>query len=140
MNDAEIERELSRLSPARVPGPMLARLHAAPPFARKIVPFPVWIAFAAAAAVLVCFFALRPAQPGLPPETGTLETFQTVEVDHYLVGASDLGVVEIRPGEPYRLVHCVWADLETYRSASGPGRLEVRQARDQIVPIALEFQ
>jgi hypothetical protein len=54
-----------------------------------------------------------------------------------LVSAHDLGVVELEPGRPYRLVRCIWADRETFRSETGASRLEVRQARQQIVPVAL---
>lgn len=140
MKDDEIERELAQLSPATPPDPLLARLHAAPPGARKIIRFSLWIPLAAAAACAVVYFALPERVPPRPaiPVAAHAETFRPVETDRFLVSARDLGVVELQPGQPYRLVHCVWADRETFASERGPARLEVRQAREQIVPVALE--
>lgn len=138
MNEEEIERELSRLTPAAPNEALHARLIEARSGLRKIIPFPRWLPLAAVACAL--FFLLLRLNVSSPPATSSppgLETFQPVETDRYLVSAHDLGVVELQPGRPYRLVYCVWADRETFRSESGGSRLEVRQARQQIVPFAL---
>lgn len=138
MREDELERELSRLTPAAPTQALLARLNEARGGLHKIVPFRRWLPLTVAACALVLLL-LRPAiSPPKPASSGpTLETFRAVETDRYLLSAHDLGVVELQPGRPYRLVHCVWADRETFRSENGASRLEVRQARQQIVPLAL---
>lgn len=138
MSDDEIERELGRLIPAAPGAALRARLINTRSRGRNIVPFPLWIPTAAAACALGLLL-LRPTTPSLPTASSAsrIETFRPVETDRYLVSARDLGVVELKPGRPYRLVHCIWADRETFRSETGPSRLEVRQARQQIVPFAL---
>ncbi len=141
MSDDELERELAGLSPAGPPAPLLARLESSPPQRRTIVRFPFWVSAAAAAACVAAFFAIRDQVPGpvAEPSVAYAETFHPVETDQFLVSAQDLGVVELQPGQPYRLVHCVWADRESFASDRGQSRLEVRQAREQIVPVALEI-
>ena len=140
MNDEEIERELKQLTPAAPPAAWLARLQRADRAPRKVTTFPRWLPFALAACV-VLVWQLRPSvqPPARPhPTMGSVETFQPVEADRYLLSAQDLGVIELEPGRPYRLVHCVWADRETFRSERATSYLEVRQSREQIVPVALE--
>lgn len=138
MNDDDIERELGRLIPAAPGAALRTRLVNTRSRFRNIVPFPLWIPAAAAACVLALLL-LRPTTPSSPSAASTsrIETFRPVETDRYLVSAHDLGVVELEPGRPYRLVRCIWADRETFRSETSPSRLEVRQARQQIVPFAL---
>lgn len=138
MSDDEIERELGRLIPAPPSPALRARLIEARRRPPKIAPFLRWIPLAAAACFLGLLFFRPTNEP--PPASGAAsrsETFRPVETDRYLVSAYDLGVVELKPGRPYRLVHCIWADRETFRSETSPSRLEVRQARQQIVPVAL---
>jgi hypothetical protein len=140
MNEEEIERELERLTPAAPPAALLVRLHDARCAPRKVAIFPRWLPLAAAACALL-LLQLRPSvQPPLrlAPSIGSVETFQPIETDRYLLSAQDLGVIELQPGRPYRLVHCVWADRETFWSERAASYLEVRQAREQIVPVALE--
>lgn len=137
MSDDDLERELQCLTPAAPPTELIARLNAAHSHSRNVVRFPRWLPFAAAACAL--FLLVRPGTP--PPRTapvGRVETFRPIEADRYLLSTDDLGVVELRPGEPYRLLRCVWADRETFRSEQGPAHLEVSQAREQIIPVALE--
>ena len=139
MSEEEIERELQRLVPAAPSEALLARLRQPPSPGRRIIRFPGWWPLAAAACALV-FLLLRPiAPPRHPavPSVTRLETFRPVETDRFLISARDLGVVELEPGRPYRLVHCVWADRETFRSEGSASHLEVRQAREQIVPLSL---
>lgn len=140
MTEEEIEHELARLTPAAPPPELLIRLHEARRAPRKVATFPRWLPLAAAACALL-LLQLRPSvQPRSrpAPSTGSVETFRPVETDRYLLSAQDLGVIELQPGRPYRLVHCVWADRETFRSERVASYLEVRQAREQIVPVALE--
>ena len=138
MNEEEIERELERLTPAAPSEALLARLRQPPSARCKIVRFPRWLPLAAAACALVLLLLRQGAPPpAAVPSLAGIETFQPVETDQFLVSARDLGVVELEPGRPFRLVHCVWADRETFRSERGASQLEVRQDREQIVPLAL---
>ena len=139
MTDDEIEREMEGLAPAAPSEALLARLHTARRTRPKIVRFPTWLPLAAAACAVFLFVLLRPGVRPLPAQkaNGSVQTFQPVETDRYLLSARDLGVVEISPGRPYRLVHCIWADRETFRSERDAAHLEVRQSREQIVPVAL---
>jgi len=136
VNDEEIERELTRLTPAP-PSPALLRRLRRP--SSNIVSWWWTAPLAAAAAVTFALLPHREAAPRKPSAAPITETFVPAERDEYLLSAQDLGVVELRPGAPYRLVHCVWADEETFRSERRDARLEVRQARAQIIPVALEL-
>ena len=136
MNDEELERELARLTPAPPPPALLRRLRGP---SSSIVSW-WWIApLAAAAALALVLLPHRDVVPHRPSAAPIAETFVPAERDEYLLSAQDLGVIELRPGAPYRLVHCVWADEETFRSERRDARLEVRQARAQIIPVALEL-
>jgi hypothetical protein len=138
MSDDEIERELGRLTPAAPSAALRARLIETRSRFRKVVPFPYWAPLAAVACALFLLL-LRTNGPSRQPSLSSpsVETFRPVETDRYLISARDLGVIELEPGRPYRLVQCVWADRETFRSETSRSRLEVRQARQQIVPLAL---
>jgi hypothetical protein len=136
VNDEELERELERLTPALPPPALLRRLQRP---RSKIISWWWTAPLAAAAAITLALFPHRDVVPHRPAATPVAETFVPAERDEYLLSAQDLGVVELRPGAPYRLVHCVWADEETFRSERRDARLEVRQARAQIIPVALEL-
>ena len=75
---------------------------------------------AAAAAITLAILPHREVTPRRPSAAPIAETFVPAERDEYLLSAQDLGVVELRPGAPYRLVHCVWADEETFTIAARP--------------------
>ena len=139
MKDEEIERELQRLTPAIPSEPLLARLSTVRSTRRRIAAFPRWVPLAAAACAVFLFVLLRPGIHQVAPAAvqGSVETFQPVETDRYLLSARDLGVIELKRGQPYRMVHCVWADREIFRSERGAAHLEVRQSREQIIPVAL---
>ena len=136
MNDEELERELARLTPAPPPPALLRRLRRP---SSKIVSWWWTAPLAAAAAMTLALLPHREVAPRKPSAAPIAETFVPAERDEYLLSAQDLGVVELRSGVPYRLVHCVWADEETFRSERREARLEVRQARAQIIPVALEL-
>jgi hypothetical protein len=136
VNDEELERELARLTPAAPPLALLRRLRRP---SSNIVSWWWTAPLAAAAAIALALLPHREAAPPKPAAKPVAETFVPAERDEYLLSAQDLGVVELRPGAPYRLVHCVWADEETFRSERRDARLEVRQARAQIIPVALEL-
>jgi len=77
---------------------------------------------------------LRPAGPKPTPRV-----FTAVESRSYLINADDLGVVATAPDRPFRLVRCVWLDDGNYRSNDGRSSMRLANAREQIVPVALEI-
>ena len=60
------------------------------------------------------------------------------QVDNYLVEARDLGVFVGSDNRPYKLVRATWVDEADYRAADGNSRMLVTDAREQLVPVALE--
>ena len=143
MNDP-IEERLEGLRPSEPSPTLMERLLAAQPESRivrmpeheaKVVRGP-WLArvawAAAAAAVAILTLVLRPTRPKPAPLTFTVESRS------YLLNADDLGVVAPEPDRPYRLVRCVWLEDDKYRTADGRSSLRHANAREQIVPVALE--
>ena len=56
-----------------------------------------------------------------------------------IINADDLGVVAPSPGRPCRLVRCVWLDDGNYVSGVGRSSMRLANAREPIVPVALDI-
>jgi len=157
-----LEQQLDELKPAAVPGHLRQRLLSSRSQvrlpARNRAPGWDWTRTAlrwswaplAAAAVVVLLFTLRPSTPTAPapppasteaalPPTELERVFTADQADQFLVRAEPLDVVVAENGTPYQLVRCTWIDRETYRAPDSDERVQLIQARNQIVPVALRL-
>jgi hypothetical protein len=161
MNKTEIdefEAELGRLSPARPPEALMARLAAigpdrpTPPRVRtfqqpRFTPRWRWLGLWApvtAAAVLVVWMGARwsgsrrPSQPApaIPPARPVLEA-DGIEFGQQLVAAYD-AVAELPGGEPVRFRCREWMDEVVLRDSTRGLVLEERRPRFEAVPVRFE--
>jgi len=147
---SEIENRLQKLTPAQLPSGLGSRLKSADPSARKITGQPwIWLSLAAAASIAIAAaWIVRShransapdlaAQPSLltPDE---IRIYTPISSRNLLLDAREIGVIQPHNSPPVRLVHCLWIDDSTYRADQGNDHLEVTQAREQIIPVALEI-
>ena len=80
-----------------------------------------------------------PAEQPKVAKAPSRQEFAPAEMENYLVGASEVAIVQGEDQRAYRLVRCTWIDREVYRAKEGDSQLYVLQAREQVIPVALEF-
>ena len=158
-DDAEImEQELGRLKPSAPNDALMHRLRSArrqvrakpvhqdPTFAERVSRwFADWWWLPAGATTIVVgglILSLRAAPPvsniaNLAP-LPIQHVYTPEQVDNYLVEARDLGVFVGSDNRPYKLVRATWVDEADYRADDGNSRMLVTDAREQLVPVALE--
>jgi hypothetical protein len=136
-----LEERLERMRPSQPSPELLQRLLAAEPDSKivngpwrgtKILRSP-WLSWAAAAAAIVLGFVLWPGKP-----RGDSPKFAAFQSSSYLVSATDVGVVAPQPDHPFRLVHCVWVEDDALHGSDPNSSVRMTQAREQIVPVAME--
>ena len=147
-----LEARLHALQPAEPPAVLMRQLDAAGPDRICWLPW-VWAApLAAAAAWLILaqitHHGLPPSAPssllanaGTPRSTALSSDFQVfvpVAESSHLVDVSDLGVVEVGPAQPVRLLRTTWIDDTTFHSDDGRSTMRRAAPRETIIPVALE--
>jgi hypothetical protein len=155
MNDGPldpIEARLQSLRPAEPPPALMRQLRASGPDVVLWLPW-IWVSPLAAAAawLILAQFTHR----GLPPSAPTsllansgrprstvlpsdFRVFVPVAESSHLINISDLGVVEVRPAQPVRLLKTTWLDDTTFQGDDGHSTLRRTAPREAIIPVALE--
>jgi hypothetical protein len=146
----DLEQRLRALAPAPVPGHLRRRLAGA----RHQVRVPAkprhapdgwlaawrqwWWAPLSATALVAATLALRNIQPPASAPAA-VRVFTAESADEFLLRAEPLELVWTESGQPFQLVRCTWIDRESYRAPVGDDRVQLYQARDEIVPVALRI-
>src|SRR5687767_8093224 len=157
-----IERQLHRLRPTEVSPEMMDRLvrsrrraYIEPAageagawtillslWRRVWIPLTVCAVAGVGVLAIQSLFLLPEDQPMERPtiaKASSRQEFAPAQMENYLVGAREVAIVQGEDQRTYRLVRCTWIDREVYRAKEGDSQLYVLQAREQVVPVALEF-
>lgn len=157
MNDRDhelFEAELRKLSPAKPPAELMAKLAAAAP-ARVHQPSTTnyqpswwlllrWLAPAAAVAAVVALLVWAPSRHGNRQESPQPSAAaqpalkaDNVEFDQQLVASFD-AVARLPSGQPVRFRCREWADAVVLRDSASGIEVEQRTPRLEVVPVSFE--
>ena len=142
--DPEIERLLSRVSPAAPDDELMARLRAARPAEpKKPVFLHRWLALAAAACIALAwlFFPSRPAvtqlaKTDVPP--AAMPDRKPLESREHLMEVTDFGIVQDRLDRPVRLIGTTWLDETDYAAGPDGKRVTESRVRQEILPVSIQ--